>query len=169
MEPLITDWIIAISSLVTGSVGLMGIFIALYQIFQIKLQLEYGNKELKNTTSQLKNTTLTNVLSLEAEMNDRKEKVDTINNEIEKLNLNGELTEERKEIYLKFLNVAIENWLNSIDRLCFCIKNDYLIEKDWKAEYRDYVIDVVKTFEEKFGASSKYKNILDINNKWLRE
>jgi hypothetical protein len=24
------------------------------------------------------------------------------------------------------------------------------MEKDWKSEYRDYVIDVVKTFENKF-------------------
>jgi hypothetical protein len=169
MYPLITDWIIAISSIITGIVGIIGVFIALYQISQIKYQLKCGNEELKNTTSQLKNTTLTNVLSLEAEMNDRKEKVDNINNEIEKLNLDHKLNKDVQIVYENFLNAAIENWLNSIDRLCFCIKNDYLIEKDWKVEYRDYIIGVVKEFENNFGPASKYKNILDINNKWLRE
>ena len=169
MEPLITDWMIAFASTITGVVGIIGVIIALYQISQIKKQLENGNQELKNTTSQLKNTTLTNILALEAELNDRKEKVDEINNDIEKLNLSNELTEETRNVYSKFHNVAIENWLNSIDRLCFCIKNNYLSEKDWKIEYRDYIINVVRTFEDKFGAASKYKNIVDVNEKWLRE
>jgi uncharacterized membrane-anchored protein YhcB (DUF1043 family) len=161
MSPLITDWMIAISSIITGVVGIIGVFIALYQIYQIKNQLKNGSEELKNATSQLKNTTLTNVLSLEAEMNDRKEKVDNINNEIEKQNLDNKLTQDVRDVYEKFQNAAIENWLNSIDRLCFCIKNNYLIEKDWKVEYRDYIINVVKTFENKFGVASRYKNIID--------
>ena len=36
-------------------------------------------------------------------------------------------------------------------------------------EYRDYIIDIVRTYEDKFGESSLYTNIKDINQKWLRE
>lgn len=155
MNPLITDWMQAWSSIITGGLGVIGAAFALWQIYQIK--------------QQLASSTLTNVLSLEADMNSRKAKLDDINNDIETANKEGKLDDAMKGIFLKYQNAAIENWSNSVDRLCFCIKRDYLKEKDWKAEYRDYIIDVVKTHENKFGASSKYKNIIDINEKWLRE
>jgi len=155
MNPLITDWMQAWSSIITGFLGLTGAAFALCQIFQIK--------------EQLRGSTLTNVLSLEADMNSRKAKLDDINNDIEKANKEGQLDDSMKEIFSKYQNAAIENWLNSVDRLCFCIKKNYLKERDWKAEYRDYIVDIVKTYENKFGASSKYKNIIDINEKWLRE
>ena len=155
MEPLVTDWIQSITAIVTGVFGLGGAIFAIIQIYQIK--------------NQLSSATLTNVLTLEAEMNSRKAKLDDINNEIEKANLEGKLDKNTKEVFRKYQNSAIENWLNSVDRLCFCIKSNYLKEKDWKMEYRDYIIDIVRTYEDKFGESSLYTNIKDINQKWLRE
>ncbi|MDY6032017.1 MAG: hypothetical protein SPI86_09710 [Treponemataceae bacterium] len=155
MEPLVTDWIQAITAIVTGVFGLAGAIFAIVQVYQIK--------------NQLSSATLTNVLTLEAEMNSRKAKLDDINNEIEKANLEGKLDKNAKEVFKRYQNSAIENWLNSVDRLCFCIKSNYLKEKDWKMEYRDYIIDIVRTYEDKFGESSLYTNIKDINQKWLRE
>jgi hypothetical protein len=67
------------------------------------------------------------------------------------------------------MNAALENWFNAVDRLCFCIKHNYLPEKDWRAEYRDCIANIVKEHEDKFGPSSIYTNIIDINNKWKRE
>ena len=32
-----------------------------------------------------------------------------------------------------------------------------------------YIVEMVKTYPDKFGVSSKYKNIIDLNEKWLRE
>lgn len=155
MEPLVTDWIQAITAIVTGVFGLAGAIFAIVQVYQIK--------------NQLSSATLTNVLTLEAEMNSRKAKLDDINNEIEKANLEGKLDKNAKEVFKRYQNSAIENWLNSVDILCFCIKSNYLKEKDWKMEYRDYIIDIVRTYEDKFGESSLYTNIKDINQKWLRE
>jgi uncharacterized protein HemX len=145
----------ALSSIVANIVVICGLGFALYQVYQIKVQL--------------KTSTLTNVLSIEAELNSRKEKLDAVSHEIEILHMEGKLSDKAKEIYERKQNATIENWLNSVDRLCFCIKRDYLKEKDWKAEYRDYIIDIVKNFEKYFGAASRYKNIMDINEKWLRE
>ena len=155
MEPLVTDWIQAITAIVTGVFGLAGAIFAIVQVYQIK--------------NQLSSATLTNVLTLEAEMNSRKAKLDDINNEIEKANLEGKIKQNAKAVFKRYQNSAIENWLNSVDRLCFCIKSNYLKEKDWKMEYRDYIIDIVRTYEDKFGESSLYTNIKDINQKWLRE
>ncbi len=155
MEPLITDWIQSITAIITGGLGLIGAIFAIIQIYQIK--------------NQLSSATLTNVLTLEAEMNSRKAKLDDINNEIEKAKIEGKLDKNAKEVFKRYQNSAIENWLNSVDRLCFCIKSNYLKEKDWKMEYRDYIIDIVRTYEDKFGESSLYTNIKDINQKWLRE
>lgn len=155
MEPLITDWIQSITAIITGGLGLIGAIFAIIQIYQIK--------------NQLSSATLTNVLTLEAEMNSRKAKLDDINNEIEKAKIEGKLDKNAKEVFKRYQNSAIENWLNSVDRLCFCIKSNYLKEKDWKMEYRDYIIDIVRTYEDKFGESSLCTNIKDINQKWLRE
>ncbi|MCL2844811.1 MAG: hypothetical protein FWE23_05100 [Chitinivibrionia bacterium] len=166
--PNTAEWIMAIASIIASIGGILAALVAVCQIPQLKKQLENGNSELRNANLQLKNTVLTNILSLETEMNIRKEKVDEVGFEYEKLKNAGKLTDNLKNVYKSRINAALENWFNSIDRLCFCIKNEYLIEKDWKAEYRDYIIDVVKGHEGKFGVASKYKNIVDINEKWLR-
>ena len=154
-DPLITDWMQAWSTVITTTLAIFGIPFMLYQIRQIKVQLKIS--------------TLTNILSLEADITLRKEKLDDINHKIEKLNINGELDDNKKIVYEKYQNAAIENWLNSVDKLCFCIKHNYLKEKDRKIEYRDYIIAIVKDFEGKFGESSKYTSIIDMNKKWLRE
>ena len=83
MEPLVTDWIQAITAIVTGVFGLAGAIFAIVQVYQIK--------------NQLSSATLTNVLTLEAEMNSRKAKLDDINNEIEKANLEGKLDKNAKK------------------------------------------------------------------------
>lgn len=127
MAPSITDWMQAVTSIVTGALGLIGAAIALIQVYQIK--------------TQMRGSTLTNVLTLESDMNSRKEKLDDINHDIEIAHKEGRLDDNLKELLTRYQNAAIENWLNSVDRLCFCILKNYLKEKDWKAEYRDYIVD----------------------------
>jgi len=169
MTPLTTDWIIAIASIATGAAGIIGMIIALRQIPEFKTKLE-------NTNLQLQNSVLTNVLRLEAEMNDKKEKVDNMKMEImksEKMKPEVKLSDNQmgivEDVNEKYLDNAVENWLYSVNRLCFCIKNEYLKEKDWKVEYRDYITEVVETYKDKFGITTKYRNIIDIYDKWLRE
>ncbi len=149
------EWIQALSSIVTVLLGISALVFAVRQISQI--------------TDQLRISALTNVLSLEAEMNLRKEKLDNVNHEIEKLDMNKQLNSRAKDVYEKKQNAAIENWLNSVDRLCFCIRRDYFKEKDWKVEYRDYIKEIIQNFEYKFGAATKYNNIIELNKKWSNE
>ena len=162
MNPLITDWMQTWASIIMGVLGITGIVFTLIQIYQVKLQI--------------KNSALINILTLKADMNKGKEKVDDINMDImkaEKMQLVIKLSDDQmqmvKDVYEKYLDNAIENWLYSINRWCFCIKNKYIKEKDWKAEYRDYIAEVVKTYEGKFGPATKYKSIKEIYDKWSRE
>lgn len=150
----ITDWMIAWSNI---AISITAIIASIY-----------GVLELMGIKNQLITSTLTNVLSMESEMNDRKEKVDEITFKIQENQSVIDKDTNLKQLYKAQLDSAIENWLNSVDRLCYCIKNNYLTEKDWKAEYRDYIVEIVKKHENKFGESSRYTNIKDINTKWLR-
>jgi ABC-type antimicrobial peptide transport system permease subunit len=149
------DWIQALSSIVTTAVGIIALIFAIRQISQI--------------TAQLKMSTLNNVLSLEAEINLRKEKLDNVNYEIKMLSKENRLDNETKEIYENKQEMLIENWLNSIERFCFCIKRNFFKEKDWKLEYRDYIKEIIQSFEYKFGAGTKYNNIIELNKKWSSE
>lgn len=149
------EWIQALSSIVTVLLGICALVFAVRQISHI--------------TVQLRISALTNVLSLESEMNLRKEKLDNINHEIQILHMKGELNDKTKEIYENKQDAIIENWLNSVDRLCFCIKRNFFTEKDWKLEYRDFIKEIIQSFEYKFRADTKYNNILELNKKWSSE
>jgi hypothetical protein len=149
------EWIQALSSIVTVLLGICALVFAVYQISHI--------------TVQLRISALTKVLSLESEMNLRKEKLDNINHEIRILHMEGKLDGKTKEIYENKQDSIIENWLNSVDRLCFCIKRNFFTEKDWKLEYRDFVKEIIQSFEYKFRADTKYNNILELNKKWSSE
>lgn len=150
------EWIQALSSIVTALLGICALVFAVRQISHI--------------TVQLRISALTNVLSLESEMNLRKEKLDNINHEIQILHIKGELNDDKtKEIYENKLDATIENWLNSVDRLCFCIRRNFFTEKDWKLEYRDFIREIIQSFEYKFRADTKYSNILELNKKWSNE
>lgn len=154
MNPTVTDWMQAWSAVLTGFLGVIGAIIALVQLWQIK--------------QQLKGYSLTNVLTLESDMNSRKEKIDDIARQIRFFDDEGKLVGAAKEIYNDYIQTAIENYLNSLDRLCFCILRGYFKEGDWRPEYRDYVADAIQAYPNKFGPSSIYTNIIDLHNKWKR-
>jgi len=142
-----------VTAYATAAGVLVALFVAIFQIPQIK--------------KQLKNDTLAKILALESEICNKKENMDNINAEIKALLKAGEST----EIYEMKLKAATENWINSVDRLCFCIKNGYLIEKEWKSEYKDLVNNVVKIFKNKTGLVNlnNYKNINELYNKWAEK
>ena len=61
---------------------------------------------------------------------------------------------------------SLENYINSIDRLAFCILRNHLSENELKSEYRDVVFDLVEKRKEEFGVTSRYRNILKVYNIW---
>jgi hypothetical protein len=162
-----TDWISAISSSMTMLISGGVLWVAYHQIKQVK-------KQLKGLSENQKNSTLMTVLELESELNKRKENFDKTNFELREYNLEVEnskkkLSKELLEIYRDKIDVAKENYLNSLDRLSYCILHDYLSDRDWRTEYRDTIFDAVDSYKENFGVSSRYRNTIKIYDKWKNE
>ena len=162
-----TDWISAISSSLTMLISGGVLWVAYYQIKQVK-------KQLKGLAENQKNSTLMTVLELESELNKRKENFDKANFELREYNLEIEnskkkLSKELLEIYRDKIEVSKENYLNSLDRLSYCILHDYLSDRDWRTEYRDTIFDAVDSYKENFGVSSRYRNTIKIYDKWKSE
>ncbi|WP_271407447.1 hypothetical protein [Tenacibaculum soleae] len=162
-----TDWISAISSALTTIISGGVLWVAYYQIKQVKVQL-------KGLAENQKNSTLMAVLELESELNKRKESFDKANFELREYNLALEsskkkLNKDLLEIYSDKIEVSKENYLNSLDRLSYCILHDYLSDRDWRTEYRDTIFEAVDNYKEKYDISSRYRNTIDIYKKWKSE
>ena len=84
-----TDWISAISSALTMLISGGVLWVAYYQIKQVK-------KQLKGLSENQKNSTLMTVLELESELNKRKENFDKANFELREYNL--ELENSKKKL-----------------------------------------------------------------------
>lgn len=142
-----------ITAFATVAGVLIALFVAIFQIPQIK--------------KQLKNDIMTKVLALESEICNKKEAMDNIKAEMKAL-LEDKKSTEICEMKLK---AATENWINSVDRLCFCIKKGYLIEKEWKSEYEDFVNNIVKVFKNDTRLIDliNYKNINELYCKWTEK
>lgn len=162
-----TDWISAISSVLTTIISGGALCVAYYQIKQVKIQL-------KGLSKNQKNNTLMAVLELESELNKRKESFDKANFELREYNheienFNKKLSADLLGIYNDKINVSKENYLNSLDRLSYCILNDYLSDRDWRTEYRDTIFESVYNYRDNFGVSSRYRNTIKIYDKWKNE
>ena len=150
-----TDWIVAICAIATVIIGVL----TLYQLYI----------QLKKLNISLRNSTLSTLIDLENEINRRKESLDEKCNDSRKYDneLGNQVPEEKK---LKFIinaeNSALENYLNSLDRLSYCILNNYFLDKDWRTEYRDVIFDIVDKRHDQFGTHSRYRNIKKLYNNW---
>lgn len=65
-----------------------------------------------------------------------------------------------------YLDECIENYLNGLDRLCFCIIKEYFDNDDMKIEYRHVINDAVEKNPTYFQQASKHRNIKKIHEKW---
>ncbi|OYQ37851.1 hypothetical protein CHU92_07355 [Flavobacterium cyanobacteriorum] len=167
MEPSVTDWISAYSSLFSTIISLCILFIAWFQIKQVRVQL-------KNLEESQRNSTLMTVLELESELNKRKEYFDQCSFEVRQYNIDINLRGENPnsdslELLQDKIKVSRENYLNALDRLSYCILHKYLLDRDWKTEYRDVIFEVVDNFSECFGVSSRFRSIKKIYEKWKNE
>ena len=125
--------------------------------------------QLSNLNKTLRMNALTVVLQLEAELNARKEKVDEVASRVRAECATEEPKQELVAIWESEMEGYLENWLNSADRLAFCISRGYLPERDWKTEYRNYFAGLIRDHTGHFGPASIYTNIIDLNDKWKRE
>jgi hypothetical protein len=70
------------------------------------------------------------------------------------------------EPVLRQYKEAEENYLNSLDRLCFCILRGKFSDDELRADYRDVVKRAIEDFPDRFTAASPFRNILKIHAKW---
>lgn len=150
MEP---NWIIAVGTLILAGVAWF---------------------QLKGLNEPLRINSLMAVLEMEAEMSRKKEKYEEAVSARDKMEFQQgkDLTEDYSGFIESFKNAeqsALENYLYALNRLCYCIKKGYLLDKDWKSEYRDVISDVVQKHGDTFGVTTHYTSIQDIYNKWKRE
>jgi hypothetical protein len=149
------SWVSAISTGLAAIAAIIAVLVAFWQ--------------LRNLNRTLRVNGLMAVLQLESEINSRKERSDDAVAELERECAREPVDVELVRIVRDQVVGCTENWLNAVDRLAFCILKGYIPERDWKAEYRDYITDLVWRFEPNFRADTWYRNILELHGKWARE
>ncbi len=126
-------------------------------------------RQLGNVSKSIRMSGLMAVLQIESEINGRKEKLNDLAARIRQECNKSKSDEKLIEILNDQLGANIQNYLNAVDRLAFCILHGFVPDKDWRTEYRNAIASDIKTYESRFGASTPYRNILDLNDKWQRE
>jgi hypothetical protein len=68
------------------------------------------------------------------------------------------------------MNGAVQNYLNSLDRLCACILRGVFREDYAKQDYRDYINAAIETYADHFGGvKDRFHNIRKVREKWRDE
>ncbi len=129
-------------------------------------------RQLNKLNRTLKINSLMAVLELESEMFRKKEKYEETVSSYKMMEMGLNIGDS---VYISVkkedIKSALENYLYSLNRLCYCIKNKPILEdKDWKLEFHELISAVVDENKECFDVSlPKYPNIIYINKKWNSE
>lgn len=142
------------------------LFVAIWALAIARSNLAAILNEFKISVKNHRLEHLKVVLEIETQMNERKLELDKASKDLRQYNLRNDKSEEAEEILIDYHASAIESYLNSLDRLCFCIDKNYLEDKDWRVEYRNALLQAIKTFPDYFTESSPYKNIKNVNQLW---
>lgn len=153
-----------ISSLVIWGLSALGGFllvgIAIRQLSNLVKQIETANEA--NSISRL-NT----LLSIEDTIAERRLKLSESGiklAEYEKEN-DDESQSKFQALQLEF-DEAKQMYLNSLDRLCYCLDKDLLYENELRSEYRDVINRAISDFQEDFNTGTPYRNIKKVYEKW---
>lgn len=163
------EWTSAIADIVTSAATVALLFVALNQLSKLNDSLKTASDSLISSKESNRLTNLIAILDHEAEITKRKSKLSGVAFEIQEYNLRNPQPDDMTQILFSKHNTAIEDYLNAIDRLAYCILNDYFQEKEWKREYRGLILSIVKDYEDWLGPSSAYVNLIDLHAQWIRE
>lgn len=147
-----------VTSVLTTLAACFGVWIAKKNLGTISesLNLSVKNQKLDH---------LKVVLEIETQMNSRKLEFDKASKSVREADADN-IAENKFEILSDYFESAKESYLNSLDRLCFCIDKEYIEDKDWRVEYRNAIQNVITEFPDDFNEASPYKNIKNINRLW---
>ena len=148
------EWVSATAAATIALTGLVGVVVAGYQ--------------LKRLNSTLRLNGLLGVVQLESEINKRRSRLVDVGQQIILEGGKAKSNQDKKLLASleERLKVDTEAYLNSVDRLAFCILKDYFPEREWRTEYRDFIATDVSDHEEYFRANTRYDNMLKLHNKW---
>jgi len=149
------EWVTAISACFAVLVAFIGILIA--------------NKQLGGIRQAIRTDSLMAILSIESELSAKKEKCDELAIKLSRTVSLDQSPESEIKLLKTRLDLALENWINTLERLCFCILKNYVPEKDWRLEYREYIAEAIRSQSEFFAAGTRYNNLLQLHEKWSRE
>src|SRR5438093_888738 len=110
--------ITAFATVAASFFAVVGVIVAWVQLNGIKKGLGFSS--------------LMAVLEIETQMNERKVRLDDCSAEVKRGQADGLLAEKLK-ISARNFDSALENYLNAVDRLCYCILKGYLEDRDWRA------------------------------------
>lgn len=134
-----------------------------------------GIRTLKQLVQQVKiaaeaNTIgqLNALLVLEQDMSRRRDRIGEIAAEMEQIQKSPAYNVDPTILnpVVRQFKEAHENYLNSLDRLCFCVLRNKFSEDELRADYRDVVRRAIDDSPDRFTASSPFRNILKLHDKW---
>jgi hypothetical protein len=125
-----------------------------------------GN-QLKSLADSLKLNGLAAVLAMETEMNARLERLDEFNFKIQCGEIDQTIPPEQLEVFHDRLRSLANSYLNSVDRLAFCILKGYLPERDWRGEYKPMLERIFEGDNAELVKS--FDNIVALHQKWQNQ
>jgi hypothetical protein len=150
-------WAAIATVLVAASAAWIGIRTLRQLVDQVKLAAE------ANAIGQLNA-----LLVLEQDMSRRRDRLGEIATQLEHLQKSAAYNADPSILdpVIRQFNEGRENYLNSLDRLCFCVLRNKFSDDELRSDYRDVVKQAIVDSPEQFGAASSFRNILKLHNKW---
>ena len=126
--------------------------------------------QLSKMNKTINDSNLMSIFEVEFELNRRKERMADLRKDsidfAQSMDRNNENQKHALAVLDGRYREAIENYLNVFDRLCYFILKQKLNEEDFRTEYRTMLSETIREFEDRFGASTIYRNMLKLNEKW---
>lgn len=127
--------------------------------------------QLGNLTEQIKEAVKANKISglgtfLEVESQLNSSRIELAKASINIIELQKTGSQDEISSASLYFNQCVEMYLNSIDRLCFCIIKEYFDNDEMKIEYRHVINDAVSEHPTYFQQASKHRNIIKIHGRW---
>lgn len=148
----------AIGSICAGIAAIIGISIAKKQLTNIKDEIKIGIENQKSESLKI-------VLEIETQMNSRKLEFDKASKQVREAEFN-KAPDELFSILNDYFDSVKESYFNSLDRLCYCIDKEYILDKDWRTEYRNLLKETIDKYPDDFNEASPYHNMKKINKIW---
>lgn len=121
-------------------------------------------------------SSMATLLQSEVMLSSALQQIDSISADMLALTGHSPKTDEEKKLAVKAVEAAqmkhrsaIQNYLNSLDRFCYCISRRIMRKPNARREYSDVLDNAVSSFSQHFPEFDRhFPNIVDLRRKWSR-